>query len=479
MTENGTRNPPAYALPKMLIVPPRIKPAFDLGFKPMSLAFRSYQKAVRESGKAVPLKIAIERENGLISVFATEVLPHAKSTADATALYVERTIKFLLWSRGGWKILIHGPGDVAERIGRQYSRQGERAFDVGLMSPVYGKDFEVRAAGPDDFPSPNEGRSLLGGHFDGNRIGFDLGASDIKVAAVIAGKSVYSEEFRWTPGTHADPGYHYRRIRQVLKKAASHLPRVDAIGGSAAGIYLGNQVRIASLFRSVPPDVFDRKVKDMFNAMREEWGVPFEVANDGEVAALAGTLSLGRTAMLGLAMGSSEAAGFIDREGRLPGWLDELAFAPVDLSPDAVADEWSGDRGVGVSYFSQQAVNKLALRAGFSFPEEVLLPERLKKVQALAADGDGRARRVFEDIGIYLGYTIPLYKMYYDFSDALVLGRVMSAAGGDIIMAKAAEVLGSEFPEIEKLVRLHAPDERSRRVGQAVAAASLPAIDGR
>jgi predicted NBD/HSP70 family sugar kinase len=214
----------------------------------------------------------------------------------------------------------------------------------------------------------------------------------------------------------------------------------------------------------------------MFLRMQKEWGVPFTVINDGEVTALAGAMSLNANAMLGIAMGSSEAAGYLDRRGKFLGWLDELAFAPVDFSPTAGRDEWSGDLGVGAMYFSQQAVNKLIPAAGLSYPKEMGLPERLKEVQKLADKGDEKAQRIFETIGVYLGYSIPYYAEYYDFSHLLILGRVTSGASGDIILEKAKAILKKEFPDQAEKAELHVPDEKSRRVGQAVAAASLPEI---
>jgi predicted NBD/HSP70 family sugar kinase len=214
----------------------------------------------------------------------------------------------------------------------------------------------------------------------------------------------------------------------------------------------------------------------MFLEMRRAWGVPLEVINDGEVTALAGTMTLGRTPMLGVAMGSSQAAGYVNRAGSIPGWLDELAFAPIDINPAAPPDEWSGDPGVGALAFSQQAVNRLAPAAGFSFPPDVKLPERLKEIQGRAEAGHPGARAIFETIGIYLGYAIPYYALFYDFSDLLVLGRVLSGAGGELIVAKAAEVLRVEFPDLAERVAVHLLDEKSRRVGQAVAAASLPQL---
>ncbi len=446
------------------------------GFQPVYPGWRRYLDRVRASGET-PLRLAIEREDGLVSVFET-VAPAKDGDPESTYRIVERVVKFLLWSRGGWRVHFQGPAAVGRRLRADYAESGARAFDARTMAGVYEHPFEVALHSAATFPEARESVHFPGGYLDGCRIGFDLGASDYKVAAVVDGKPVWSEEIPWAPGGQSDPEYHYAHIQAGLKKAASHLPRVDAIGGSSAGIIIRRQVRIASLFRSVPAADFETKVKGLFDRLAREWGVPFEVINDGEVTALAGRLSLGDTGVLGVAMGSSEAAGFLDKDGHIPGWLDELAFAPVDLDPSAPADEWSGDRGVGANYFSQQAVSRLALAEGLSFPAGMKLPERLKEVQSLMDRGNLHAARVFETIGGYLGYTVPWYEIFYSFRNLLVLGRVMSGSGGKIIMDKAAKVLAAEFPETAARVRLHLLDEKSRRVGQAVAAASLPEITG-
>lgn len=451
-----------------------LRPPYDPGFRPIVLDWHAYLERARTAGDAL-LRIAVEREDGLVSVFET-IAPAKDAEPESTYRVVERLVKFLLWSRGGWRVHFLGPAVIGKRLKADYSEKGARAFDARTMSRVYERPFEVALHSPATFPEAREAVHFPGGHLDGCRIGFDLGASDYKVAAVVDGEPVYSEEIPWTPGEQADPDYHYRHIQDGLKKAAAHLPRVDAIGGSSAGVIIRNQVRIASLFRSVPEDVFETKVKDIFLRLAAEWGVPFEVINDGEVTALAGMLSLGETGVLGVAMGSSEAAGYLDADGHIPGWLDELAFVPVDLNPGAAVDEWSGDRGIGANYFSQQAVNKLAPAAGIAFPDAMTLPERLKQVQSLMDRGDERAAAIFETIGITLGFTIPWYEVFYKFGNLLVLGRVMSGPGGKIIVDKAAEVLKAEFPETAARVRIHLLDEKSRRVGQAVAAASLPEI---
>ena len=444
----------------------------DPGFQPAVLFHRQYVTAARASGRAVPLVLGLEREGGLVSRYETIVLP--ETDAD-TLRFVERIVKFLLWARGGWKLHFGGPKAIGDFLGKTYSPRGARKFDCGMMALAYGRKFEVAVTTPGKVPAEKEMQVAAGGHLKGCRIGFDLGASDYKVSAVIDGEAIFTEETPWDPKTQSNPEYHYHHISAALHRAAAHLPRVDAIGGSSAGIIVDNEIRVASLLRAIPKKLFPQAA-GVFKRIQKEWNVPLVVMNDGDVTALAGALSLRRKGMLGVAMGSSEAGGFMDRQGRILGWLNELAFAPVDLNPAAPAEEWSGDRGVGALYFSQQAVGKLLPAAKIILPEKMGLPERLKEVQGLMAQGDDRAAKIYETIGVYLGYAIPHYAEFYDFRHMLILGRVTTGKGGDIVLAKAREVMGSAFPEVASKIELHVPDEKSRRVGQAVAAASLPAI---
>ena len=324
-------------------------------------------------------------------------------------------------------------------------------------------------------PANREMEVAAGGHLKGCRIGFDLGASDYKVSAVVDGEAIFTEEAPWDPKSQPNPEYHYHHISAALHRAAARLPRVDAIGGSSAGVIVDNEIRVASLLRAIPKKDFP-KAAALFKRIQREWNVPVVVMNDGDVTALAGALSLGKKGLLGVAMGSSQAGGFMDKQGRILGWLNELAFAPVDYNPAAAADEWSGDRGVGALYFSQQAVNKLLPAAKIAPPEEMGLPERLKEVQTLMAKGDARAAKIYETIGVYLGYAMAHYADFYDFRHALILGRVTTGQGGEIVLDKARQVLNKEFPAAAKKITLHVPDEKSRRIGQAVAAASLPEL---
>jgi predicted NBD/HSP70 family sugar kinase len=445
----------------------------DPGFRPIILAVRNYRAAVAAAENTETVSLAVERNSGLTTRMDIEVLP-AGTEDEATFIVVERTLKFLLWARGGWKVYVSGSSTVCDKLVAAYSPNGTRAFDVETMKKAYGRSFEIQVVSADDVPAENESGLELGGNLNGCRIGFDLGASDYKLSAVVDGEPVFTTEIRWDPVGQTDPEYHLSRIREGLTLAASKMERVDAIGGSSAGIYVESQVMNASLFRSIDPAEFERLIKPMFLAMRKEWNVPFEVINDGDVTAIAGAMSLGRNAILGIAMGSSEAVGYVNAGGHVTGWLNELAFCPVDVNSVAAPDEWSGDLGVGAMYFSQQAVNKLAPAAGYSFPEDMLLPERLKEVQAKMAAGDEAAADIYRTIGVYLGYAVAWYAEFYDFGDRLILGRVLTGRGGDIIIEEAQKVLNDEFPEYAK-IGLNVPDEKMRRHGQAVAAASLPA----
>ena len=449
---------------------PAIKAPLDPGFLPAVLFNRHYVQTARASRQAVPLVLGLERECGLVSRFETVVNP----TADAeTLLYVERIVKFLLWARGGWKLHVGGPKVIGEFIRKTYSARGARKFDCQMMELAYGKKFEVVLTTSNKVPAAKDMQVAAGGHLKGCRIGFDLGASDYKVSAVVDGEAIFTEETPWDPKNQANPEYHYHNISAALHRAAARMPRVDAIGGSSAGIIVDNEIRVASLLRSIPKKLFPQAAA-VFKRIQKEWNVPVVVMNDGDVTALAGALSLQQTGMLGVAMGSSEAAGFMDKQGRILGWLNELAFAPVDYNPKAAADEWSGDTGVGALYFSQQAVNKLLPAAKIKLPAKMDLPERLVEVQKLMAAGDERAAKIYETIGVYLGYSIPHYVDFYDFAHMLILGRVTTGAGGDIVLTKAREVLDLEFREVASNIAIHVPDEKTRRVGQAVAAASLP-----
>ena len=459
-------------------ISPKLVPVLDPLFLPAVLWNHMFLDAVRASGQGVPLKIALERNNDAVSVYETQVFDESHPDAAANLHYAERLVRTLLWQRGAFKITIGGPSSIGNAIRKAYQPGGVRAFDAMFMGDrVYEQPFEIVVTEAAEVPDVQEASIPIGRHLEGCRIGFDAGASDRKVAAVIDGQQVFSEEVIWNPGEQPDPEYHYHQIMAALHHAAAYMPRVDAIGVSSAGIYINNRVMVASLFRGVPQDLFKRKAQDILLRIQKEWGgVPLEAVNDGDVTALAGSMSLNDGCVLGIAMGSDEAGGYVNAEGNIIGWLNELAFVPVDFSPDAPVNEWSGDRGCGGEYFSQKAVIRLAPLAGIELDESHTRAEKLKDVQALMAQGDERALKIYQTIGVYLGYAVAHYADVYDLGHVLILGRVTSGPGGQVILEKAHEVLNTEFPALLARISINLPNEANRRVGQAIAAASLPAV---
>ncbi len=455
-----------------------IKPELDPNFIPAVLWNKTYRERVAASSNPVNMALALVRPDETCSIFETQILPLTTENEAQTLRYIERILKFLLWQRGGCKVLIAGCDSMAEKLSAIYSPEGARGFDHEFFGEkVYSQSLEIVACGFAELPAANEQTMPLGRHLDGCRIGFDLGGSDRKCAAVIDGKVVFSEEIEWNPYFESNPDYHIAGINDTLKRAASHLPRVDSIGGSAAGVYVNNEVRVASLFRGVSLSDFDSKVRNLFFNLKKEWdNIPFEVVNDGEVTALAGSMSMGENAVFGLSMGTSEAVGYVTPDGNITPWLNELAFAPVDYREDAPVDEWSGDLGCGVQYFSQQAVARLVPAAGIELPADMPFPEQLVEVQKLMAEGDERAAKIYSTIGTYLGYSIAHYAEFYTIRKMLLLGRVTSGQGGSLIIEKAEEVLGALFPELAEQIEIVTPNEQDKRHGQAVAAASLPRI---
>lgn len=446
---------------------PRL-PELDPAFIPMGAWMRAY-----EARATHPVRIAIESANGRIVTRDTALIAdRAHDLADAR--YLERLVKFLLWSVGGYRVIICGADALAEKLAWDYAPDGARAFDAGFMDDVFEHGFSIVSCAAAEFPAARGEAVPIGGHTAGCRIGFDAGGSDRKVSAVIDGAVVYSEEVVWHPKTQSDPRYHYDEIVRAFRSAAERMLRVDAIGVSSAGVFVGNSPMVSSLFLRVPRG--DRAfVKDIYNAAARAVGCDtIAVANDGDVTALAGAMELQAGCVMGLAMGTSEAVGYVNAEGSILGWFNELAFAPVDLNEGAMRDEWSGDRGVGCKYLSQDAVIKLAPAAGITLSDALTPAEKLLAVQKLLEDGWAAAEGIYRSIGVYLAHALTLYGRFYDLRHLLLLGRVVSGEGGRLIELACRETLAADDPALFEKIDILLPDETSRRVGQSVAAASLP-----
>lgn len=437
----------------------------DSLFQPMYYAL----KRSKEQNK-IPFDIMIENPSGFNYAYTVYV----DDDFENSYRLVERMVKSLLWIVGGNKVYVRGNKEIIKQLKKDYSVFGCRKFDVEFMENVYKKAFQVIEK--EDFPKENRQNLNVGKHYNGCRIGFDAGGSDWKVSAVVDGEVIFSKEVVWFPKINIDVDYHYKNIVEAFQLAASKMPRVDGIGVSSAGIYIDNLTAVASLFMKVVDSQYSR-VKTIYLDAAKELGenIPIEVCNDGDVTAIAGAISFDSNNILGIAMGTSEAGGYVNEKGGLNGWLTELSFVPCDLNSNGPKDEWSGDVGTGCNYFSQDAVIRLAKPAGIELDESLSPAEKLKVVQALMEKDDERAYQIYETIGIYMGYTIPFYAEFYKIKKLLLLGRVTSGKGGDLIVKMANEILAKEFSHLN--VEIVTADEKFKRVGQSIAAASLPIVE--
>ncbi|MDR0425864.1 MAG: ROK family protein [Clostridiales bacterium] len=444
----------------------------DRGLDPALVPMIEKLEAFEAAAAAAPhkrLTLSLVRQDGCANRFSMTVFDGQPEKNDEI---VERVVKTLLWTAGGHTLYVSGDRALYRRLKAAYAPGGARAYDAAFMRRIFDRPFEVRFCAPESLPPEKRCSRRIGGHYAGSRIGFDAGGSDRKVSAVRDGEVLYSEEVQWLPKVHADPLYHYNEIYAAFRRAAEVLDnRVDAVGVSSAGICLDNQVKSAALFRAVPKSLYDKHVRHIYTDVAKRFGdMPVTVENDGDVAALAGYFSGKKGRLLGLAMGTSEAAGYVDAEGGLNGWLNELGYVPLCFNRD-VRDEISGDYGTGAKYLCQEGVIRLSARVGHVFsPQEDTPAKKLKSVQNALERERKRYAPVFETMGLYLGYAVAYYARFYDIGRLLLLGRVTSGAGGEIILAAAREIVCGRYGLPVEFVM---PDEIGRRLSQSIVAASL------
>lgn len=447
----------------------RNRPELDPGFIPFGAWMQAYLR-----GADQPAAVAVERETGRIAVCHTRIYG-TQTMAAADLRYLERLAKFLLWSAGGHKLYLCGAGELGAQIAQQYTEAGVRGFDVAFMQRLYRCPFEVICCALEDCPEANEPPQPLGGNRDGCRIGLDADGSAIQVAAVVDGKPIYFEEIAWEPGKQSSLSYHESAIFDALQTAARRMDHVDAIGVSTAGVVVNNGPAISNLFLKLSDE--DRpRAHGIYRRAAEDLGCAIAVANDGDVAALSGAASLHSGAVMGIAIGTSEASGYVDVDGQIPGRINELAFAPLDLNESASVDSWSGDRGVGATYFTEAAFAKLGARTGIALSRKLNAAQQLVEIQYLQEKGNPYTQKIYKTIGCYLAHAMPLYGAFYDLRHLVILGSVVSGRGGTVVVEECRRVLQEEYPELADRLSIHLPDENSRRLGQAIAAASLPSL---
>lgn len=244
----------------------------------------------------------------------------------------------------------------------------------------------------------------------------------------------------------------------------------------------------------MPPAVYKEKVVDIFKRLAKEMAgdVPLKVINDGEVTALAAYKKIKSGNIMGISMGSSEGGGYANADGNLIGWINELCYIRLDLNPRAPTDPWSKGAHTGLShmYLGQRGATKLASKGGVKVPDNMKYPHAdmctikhethaqcLKLIQEAMKneESEKEARKIYETVGVYLGYGLAQYCEFYKIDHVMILGRVSKGNGGDIMLDTAKKVLTEEFPEFAG-IQFHTADDHFKAVGQCIAAAALPAL---
>lgn len=491
---------------------PSIVPPLEPGFLPVSLGDMCFERAAIESGSGFRVGIGYERENDLVARENTWILPRDHPNAYENAEYLIDRMNAGIVHNGCHTLWLSCPDDLATRIYREFSSSGPKRWVVQELSAAsYDKPFEIKRVGFTDMPPQNEASAALSGGKEGYRIGFDLGASDRKVTAFIEGECVFQSITPWEPSGFTDPMEHYRCLATELDKAEEKLGgRVDSIGGSSAGVWVNNRLKIGSIAKGVVKGKSGHEKKaamEYFNQcfvdnIARRYHVEPVIINDGNVTALAGYHALpDATNVIGIALGSDEAGGAAYR-GAMDTKLYEWAFWRVDRALDAPMYPWTPDmppigQGLGGMYFSQKAYDRLYPAAGIAIGEiggaDATIADRLKGLLHLVEIGDERAIQIPQTIGVELGYSIIPYvnacrhvSHGRDVSHVMVLGRCMKGNAGNIIREEAENVLRAEFgrsynfqvinPESEAFVRLVGAQKARdfTELGQAGAAAFTP-----
>ena len=182
------------------LVNPTVKPELDSNFRPAILAYRAFLNSADSSKAICPIKVVLLRPDGSAYHFSTSILESTQTASAHNFFFLERFIKFLLWSRGAAKVYCTAPKQLCDQLNLHYTKDPVGRWDANMMGQrIFEEPFEIIHCSESELPEEKSQAADLGRHMEGCRIGFDLGGSDRKIAAMIDGKAVFSEEIVWDP----------------------------------------------------------------------------------------------------------------------------------------------------------------------------------------------------------------------------------------------------------------------------------------
>lgn len=432
----------------------------DKDFKPIFDSYESFQRRAKE-----PITLTIKRGEDIIFPFYMKISSDFKKSY----FYTKKILLSLLWIVGGERIQYHGSPLFYEYLEKRFSKDYEIQASFQEMERIFNRPVSFERV--ENIPQRKDKTNPFSGSFSGCRIGLDLGGSDRKIAVIKDNEVLYSEEVLWSPKEQMNPQYHYMGIVDSLERAKKFLPRVDGIGISTAGIVSDNELLFAALYAKVSNEEKQKEARPVFKNIMKDYfpNIPFRVQNDGDVSAIGASTLYQKNKVLGLALGTSFAAGYA-KDSSLNGWISELSKVPISVSKNARKHYILGIEGSASEYLSQKGIICLLENAGLSLEGD--LPHELLQIQKLAEEGNPLVLKGYHDMGIYLGSAIQYFTLFYYIESVFLLGRVMSGKGGEILLETASSYLHKRNLNID----VFTAEEDFKRLGQSYIAASLPNI---
>jgi predicted NBD/HSP70 family sugar kinase len=379
--------------------------------------------------------------------------------------YLVSLSEILGWAVGGEDFLFFGDKEILSYFFTHAKEDEGMGNTLAELERVLGKEIRFGYLDKEAEDGMNCSPSPFGIRDSGCRIGLDLGGSDLKVVSLIDGKAVYEKEILWSPKEATSLSYHREALASALRLASSCLPEVDSIGVSTTGIVLASSLLSSPLYIGLKGEKEEEK-KTLLSSLLSSLfpGVPYRIANDGDVSALFGKVYFRKDNVLGLSLGTGFASGLLVRGG-FSGFMMELGKAPIDFRPSAPFHAEMKTKGAGSEVFSQKGLLSLAKKSGIVYPGS--LPEQLVSLQEEAGNGNGIVLSCYKELGRELGRSILFYRTLFSFDTIVLLGRVMSGKGGEEILASIRKEISSSG------LSAFVPGEEKRRLGQAYVAGLL------
>ena len=280
----------------------------------------------------------------------------------------------------------------------------------------------------------------------GNRIGIDVGGTNVKIALVNEkGNIIYSNSIP----TRAEMGYEYtinnmkEAIAELIKETKSDKKSIEGIGFGFPGQidYKKGVVRLA-------PNIPGWVEVPIAEIMEKEFGIPTRVDNDVRCAAL-GELNygagIGCENLICITVGTGIGSGLIINGKLVRGASNaagEIGHIKLDMHGGPLCG--CGDRGCLEAFASGPSIVAMAeeyIKGGKSTKyRELANPDITPYIVSEAAkQGDPVAKRIFTIVGEYIGIGLASVVNLLNPEKIIIGGGV--AAAGDLLLNPIKENL--------------------------------------